>query len=341
MQSATTPGWIKFEVKDTGPGLKEDERRALFQKYFQTKNGIKVGGTGLGLSISKQLVDLMGGEIGVKSVVGLGSTFWFTLPMREADAKDVPQSHEAKFAKVFSGTVLVVEDQLVNQRVAQSYLHKLGLQVDIASNGLVAFEKCLSNRYDLIFMDCQMPILDGYEATRRIRKDEKRTGRHTPVIALTADATVAEKGEISHAGMDGYIYKPLDLRSLIEVLQKHLKVSEDILDVEALKKLEAYVVNDQDLITALIDDFAKTAPDLIASIRAGLHILDMESIRQSAHALKSSSAALGAKKLSLLCSNLEQSSNFTIAGQILVQLEEQFTISMHDLKKYSEKKKVA
>lgn len=341
VKNSAKPGWLKFEVRDTGPGLKEDERRALFQKYFQTKNGMKVGGTGLGLSISKQLVDLMGGEIGVDSVVGLGSTFWFTLPMLEAEEKDVPHSHETKFAKVFSGSVLVVEDQLVNQRVAQSYLRKLGLEVDIASNGLVAFEKCLNNRYDLIFMDCQMPILDGYEATRRIRKDEKRTGRHTPIIALTADATVAEKGEITTAGMDGYIYKPLELRSLIEVLQKNLKDSDDALDVGALQKLESYVVNDQDLVSALIEDFAKTAPDLIASIRAALHILDMDAIMQSAHALKSSSAALGAKKLSQLCADLENVSDFTIAGQLLVQVEEQFTNSMQDLKKYSEKKKVA
>lgn len=340
-KNSVKPGLVKFEIKDTGPGLKEDERRALFQKYFQTKNGIKFGGTGLGLSISKQLVDLMGGEIGVDSVVGLGSTFWFTLPMPEAEEKDVPHSHETKFAKVFSGTVLVVEDQLVNQRVAQSYLRKLGLEVDLASNGLVAFEKCLNSRYDLIFMDCQMPILDGYEATRRIRKDEKRTGRHTPIIALTADATVAEKGEITNAGMDGYIYKPLELRSLIEVLQKHLKGSDDVLDVGALQKLESYVVNDQNLVSALIEDFAKTAPDLIASIRAALHVLDLESIVNSAHALKSSSAALGAKKLSQLCADLEKVSDFTIAGQLLVQIEEQFSTSMQDLKKYSETKKVA
>lgn len=341
VKNSVSPGWIRFEVKDTGPGLKEDERRALFQKYFQTKNGMKVGGTGLGLSISKQLVDLMGGEIGVESVVGLGSTFWFTLPMLEVEAKDVPHSHETKFAKVFSGTVLVVEDQLVNQRVAQSYLRKLGLEVDLASNGLVAFEKCLNNRYDLIFMDCQMPILDGYEATRRIRKDEKRTGRHTPIIALTADATVAEKGDIISAGMDGYIYKPLELRALIEILQRNLKGSDDVLDITALQKLESYVVNDQDLVAALVEDFAKTAPDLIASIRAALHILDIEAISQAAHALKSSSATLGAKKLSQLCVELEKVSDFTVVGQLLVQIEEQFTTSMQDLKKYSEKKKVA
>lgn len=338
---ATSPRVIKFEVKDTGPGLKEDERRALFQKYFQTKNGMKVGGTGLGLSISKQLVDLMGGEIGVESVVGLGSTFWFTLPLAEADAADVPQSHDIKFATVFSGTVLVVEDQIVNQRVVDNYLRKLGLEVDIASNGLEAFERCLGKHYDLIFMDCQMPILDGYEATRRIRKDEKRTGRYTPIIALTADATVAETGEITSVGMDGYIYKPLELRSLIEILQKHMKVSDNVLDVVALQKLESYVVNDQDLVSALIEDFAQTAPDLIASIRSALHILDLETISQAAHALKSSSATLGAKKMSQLCAELENVSDFTVASQLLVQIEEQFTISMQDLRKYSEMKKAA
>lgn len=332
---------LRFEIKDTGPGLKEDERRSLFQKYFQTTAGTKAGGTGLGLSISKQLVDLMGGEIGVDSVVGLGSTFWFTLSLPVSTLQEVPRVNEIKFSKMFSGSVLVVEDQVVNQRVAQSYLRKLGLEVDLATNGLVAFEKCLNQRYDLIFMDCQMPVLDGFEATRRIRKDEKRTGRRTPIIALTADAASNDKVGYLEAGMDEYLAKPLELRHLVDVLHRWLKPAEDALDVNALAQLETYMVNDRNLVETLIEDFAQSAPDLIAAMRASLHVLDMQAISEAAHALKSSSATLGAIKLSQLCARIEGSSNFTDVGNLLVQVEEQFIISMQDLKKYSGDKKAA
>lgn len=332
---------LKFEVKDTGPGLKEEERRSLFQKYFQTKTGMKVGGTGLGLSISKQLVDLMGGEIGVESVVGLGSTFWFTLSLPVSSLQEVPLTSEVKFSKMFSGSVLVVEDQVVNQRVAQSYLRKLGLDVDLAANGLIAFEKCLNQRYDVIFMDCQMPVLDGFEATRRIRKDEKRLGRRTPIIALTADGSPREVGGNLEAGMDDYLAKPLELRSLIEILYRWLKPSEATLDVGALEQLESYVVKDQNLVEALIEDFAQSAPQLIADMVAALQVLDLQAITEGAHALKSSSATLGAKKLSQLCTEIEAATDFTTVGKLLVELEEQFVTSMQDLKKYSENRKAA
>lgn len=340
IESETQAG-LKFEIKDTGPGLKEDERRSLFQKYFQTKTGMKVGGTGLGLSISKQLVDLMGGEIGVESVVGLGSTFWFKMSLPLVNASEVPRSHDVKFSKMFTGTVLVVEDQIVNQRVAQSYLRKLGLEVELAGNGLVAYEKCLSQRFDLIFMDCQMPVLDGFEATRRIRKDEKRFGRRTPIVALTADAASNDKNGYLEAGMDEYLAKPLELGALVDVLFRRLKPSEEALDVAALAQLETYVVKNRNLVETLIEDYSKTAPDLIASMRAALHVLDMKVITESAHALKSTSATLGAKKLAQLCADIEKAKGFTEVGALLVQVEEQFVLSMQDLKKYSENKKVA
>lgn len=326
---------LKFEVKDTGPGLKEEERRSLFQKYFQTNMGMKFGGTGLGLSISKQLVDLMNGEIGVESVVGLGSNFWFSITLPTASMQDVPRTSDVKFAPMFHGKVLLVEDQVVNQRVAQSYLRKLGLQVDVASNGLVAFEKCLTHHYDLILMDCQMPVLNGFEATMRIRKEEERAGRRTPIIALTADASQGEKNIYYESGMDDFLAKPLELSHLIETLNQWLKGRSDTLDVKALAQLESYVVNDENLVEALIHDLEQSAPDLIASMRQALNNLDLQGISEAAHALKSSSAALGAKKLSQLCATLEDLTEITGAAFFISEIEEQFEQSLLELKKYS------
>ncbi|MBV2167508.1 MAG: response regulator [Bdellovibrio sp.] len=332
---------IRFEVKDTGPGLKEEERRSLFQKYFQTKNGMKFGGTGLGLSISKQLVDLMGGEIGLESVVGLGSNFWFTVTLPMAQAQDVPRSHEVKFARLFTGSILLVEDQVVNQRVAQSYLRKLGLEVDVAANGLVAYEKSLNGKYDLILMDCQMPVLDGFEATRRIRKEEQKTGKRTPIVALTADGAPGDKGVYFAAGMDDFLAKPLELNHLIETLQRWLKAPEAGLDESALLQLENYVVNDQNLVEALIEDLEQSAPNLIESMRQALDDVDLQGLAEAAHALKSSSAALGAKKLSELCAAVEELKELSAASMFVEQIEEQFGKSILDLKKYVSQKQTA
>lgn len=332
---------LKFAVKDTGPGLKEEERRALFQKYFQTKVGMKFGGTGLGLSICKQLVDLMGGEIGVESVVGLGATFWFTVRLPSASAQDLPRLSEAKFSQIFTGHVLLVEDQVVNQKVAQSYLQKLGLTVELANNGLVAFEKCQNQKYDLVFMDCQMPVLDGFEATRRIRKEEEKNGRRTPVIALTAEAQPGENSPYREAGMDDFLAKPLELNRLVETLSKWLKVPETTLDVGALKQLQSYVVNDQNLVAALIEEFEQSAPGLIEGMKRSLNQFDLQGISEAAHALKSSSATLGAKKLAEICAQLEKLENIQGVSVLIDQVEQQFDKSLKELKDYLPKKQVA
>ncbi|MGZ3773597.1 MAG: response regulator [Pseudobdellovibrionaceae bacterium] len=334
---------LKFQVKDTGPGLKEEERRSLFQKYFQTKNGMKNGGTGLGLSISKQLVDLMNGEIGVDSIVGLGSNFWFAVTLQKADLQEASYTKVANFSPVFSGRVLLVEDQLVNQRVAQTFLRKLGLQVDLAGNGLVAYEKCLAQKYDLIFMDCQMPVLNGFEATVRIRKEEAIHGGNTPIIALTADATVGDKSFYSQYGMTDFLAKPLELNALVEMLHKYMPRFEPI-DEEVLNKLVDYAVNDQSLIQALIQDFEQTAPELIETMWNALGEENFNVILNSAHALKSSSATLGALRLAELCEiieNLPDATDISKTRRLIEEVELQFANSLSGLKVYGEQKKAA
>lgn len=329
---------LKFEVKDTGPGLKDDERRALFQKYFQTKNGMKYGGTGLGLSISKQLVDLMNGEIGVESIIGLGSTFWFTISLPTIEKQKLPSLNEVTFASVFNGRILLVEDQVVNQRVAYAYLRKLGLDVEVAGNGLVAYEKYISQEFDLILMDCQMPILNGFEATKRIRKEEGKKGKRIPIIALTADAAQGNKDLYHQSGMDDFLAKPLELGALIAMLNRYLKQSLSSLDLAALKKLDEYMVKDQNLVQALIEDFESSGPELINSMILAYKDNDLAGINQAAHALKSNSATLGAYKLSELCATLESASEIKGAEFILKKIEKEFESSKVELKKYGERK---
>ena len=228
---------VRFEVIDTGIGINQEDGARLFQPFVQVESSDKrrYGGTGLGLSISKRLINLMGGEIGFMSQPGAGSTFWFTLPLVEAPAAAAsPETAVSKapvecsiralstqppeVSEADNASVLVVEDNLVNQRVILRLLAKMGYGADAVSNGELAVDRVLSRAYSLVLMDCQMPVMDGLEATRLIRQQEN--GRHTPIVALTAGALHSDEENCIEAGMDGYIAKPVDLSKLSEVLQR-------------------------------------------------------------------------------------------------------------------------
>lgn len=326
---------LQFEIKDTGAGMNETERSSLFQKYFQAGSGKKFGGTGLGLSICKQLVDLMGGRIGVESVPDVGSNFWFVIDLEPCAAELVAATTNAKFEALFSGRVLVVEDQPVNQRVASSYLEKLGLKVDLASNGRLGLEKMLERPYDLIFMDCQMPVMTGYEATREARRLEAGGERRT-IVALTAEGTSGERDACFEAGMDDFLTKPLELNALVALLNRRLKPSDGAIDTAAFAKLKDYVVNDQSLATVLIAEFAESAPALIESMRAGVTGADLQAVSEAAHALKSSSAALGARRMSALCRDVEDAT--ALDGTMMTRINEieiEFSKTLTELRLHS------
>ena len=215
---------IRFEVSDTGPGISKQDQAKLFQPFTQLDNSDsrQFGGTGLGLSISKRLVELMGGTIGVVSEPGSGSTFWFEIPVVVGDPPTAPvtrvfpgqllQSRPARQA-----SILVVEDNLVNQKVAVRLLEKLGYRADAASDGEEAVSRVTQGSYSLVLMDCQMPVMDGLAATREIRSRE--SGRRTPIVALTAGAQHSDELNCRAAGMDGFIPKPIDIAKLAEVVE--------------------------------------------------------------------------------------------------------------------------
>jgi CheY-like chemotaxis protein len=219
---------MRVSVEDTGPGIPPEKVDLLFQKFSQLDGSTtrSHGGTGLGLAISKQLIELMAGSIGVGSHPGEGSTFWFTLPLT-VDAEPCPAAVAKTpgtliLDRMFAGSsirVLVAEDNVVNQRVATRMLEKMGLRADVACNGREAVEMFKVSPYQVIFMDCQMPEMDGYAATKEIRRLEGPV-RHAAIVAMTAEAMTGARETCLTAGMDDYISKPVGPEDLSEALLK-------------------------------------------------------------------------------------------------------------------------
>ncbi len=213
---------LRVTVVDTGIGVAPEAQPQLFHSFTQSDSSTtrRFGGTGLGLAICKRLVGMMHGELGLHSELGVGSTFWCTLMLANAVAT-VVSLQSAVVPKIRPGRVLVAEDNLVNQRVASAMLAKLGQQVDVANNGREAATRFRQQKYDLVFMDCQMPELDGFAATREIRANEPR-GQHVPIVAMTAYAMSGDRDRCLAAGMDDYVAKPMTFAQLAEALGRWL-----------------------------------------------------------------------------------------------------------------------
>jgi CheY-like chemotaxis protein len=220
---------LKFSVTDTGIGIPRDLQCKLFKPFTQADGSMarKFGGTGLGLSICRQLAELMSGTIGVESVEGIGSTFWFTCRVKAQDRSLLHnRNHQRKEStqEVKSlpkiTTVLVVEDNLVNQTLVLAQLKKLGYLTHAVGNGKEALDAITRRSYDLILMDCQMPEMDGFEATLRIRKLEIQRGTHTPIIALTANAMREDQLRCMEVGMDAFLTKPTRIDDLAKALTR-------------------------------------------------------------------------------------------------------------------------
>jgi len=216
---------IRIEVSDTGIGIASDKVDRLFKSFSQVDDSTtrRFGGTGLGLSISKRLAELMQGEMGVSSVEGQGSVFWFTLTVREQIGE---QPKALSVVEVVSdlppARILLVEDNLINQKVAIAMLGKLGYKPIVANNGKEALSLLVEQDFDLVFMDCQMPVMDGFEATRAIRSGSVVGRPSVTVIALTANAMKEDQDACYAAGMTDYLSKPLQMPALIAMLKKHL-----------------------------------------------------------------------------------------------------------------------
>lgn len=212
---------ILFEIIDTGIGIEKDKLATIFESFSQEDSSTtrKYGGTGLGLSISKQLVELFNGELKVKSTKGKGTTFYFTVEFPIGIAKDLIEDEktEIQIDSLKNKKILVVEDNQINQFLVISLLKKWELILEVADNGAIAIEKIKENKYDLILMDMQMPIMGGIEATAIIRNELKLT---IPIIALTARAIKGDDKECLNAGMDDYVSKPFNESELVNKISK-------------------------------------------------------------------------------------------------------------------------
>ena len=226
MKTEETPvGMLRLycQVRDTGIGMDEKQQAGIFKQFAQADSSTarRFGGSGLGLTISKALVEMMGGEITVKSELGKGSEFSFFIDIEpcheQRDAKEAPAGRTVADRRYDGFTVLVVEDNDINQEIAKAVLSEIGLEVEMAENGAEGVAAFLQKDYDLIFMDIRMPIMDGLEATREIRRLEReRSSSHArvPIIAMTANAMKEDQEESKAAGMDGHISKPLIIEEI-------------------------------------------------------------------------------------------------------------------------------
>jgi len=210
-------------VSDSGCGIPEGKIGSLFQQFVQVDGSStrRHGGTGLGLAISRRLAEMMGGSVGVVSDPGKGSTFWAELRLKRSQTQPQPEAPPRRILAPLSRPlrVLVAEDNLVNQKVLTRILERLGCEFRVTGNGAQAVESYSEGSFDVVLMDCQMPVCDGYEATGAIRKAEAEAGRpRVPIIALTAHAGDADRDRCLAAGMDDYLTKPTSAERLREVL---------------------------------------------------------------------------------------------------------------------------
>ncbi|WP_135077304.1 ATP-binding protein [Terasakiella sp. SH-1] len=228
MVKPSAAGHLYFAVTDTGVGISEDHQEKIFESFSQADGTItrKFGGTGLGLAICSKIVQIMGGEIGVQSIEGQGSTFWFDVPLTYqhvavAEEKTVqepaPVSNESSTADIGTKKILVAEDNDVNREIVRMYLEKMGHECVLAENGLEALGAVTQDQFDLILMDMQMPEMDGLSATREIRKLSSELGA-IPIIALTANALHEDRERCFEAGMTGFLAKPIKKKELEEAL---------------------------------------------------------------------------------------------------------------------------
>jgi two-component system, sensor histidine kinase len=348
---------LRFAVSDTGVGIDEQQAASLFEAFAQADQSTtrKYGGTGLGLAISRELVQRMGGEIGAESRDGGGATFWFTaeLPataMVQGPALARPQLDPTAHASIVRSSdgppVLLAEDNEINRTVATALLRKRGLRTEIAQDGREAVEMAGAHQYAAILMDCQMPELDGYQATQRIREAEH--GHHTPIIAMTAHSMPGDRERCLAAGMDDYLAKPVRAEALDGVIEQWLpdyessaqprgtarstvdagnlpELDEQGLDQTTISQLKDALSSD--MRRALLQTFEESLSKCLAEIASAAGREDRVELKRLAHLLKGSCASVGAARLGLGAQALQELSAEQGASVGQEQLDELHTVA--------------
>lgn len=321
---------LQFSVRDTGIGLSLQQIDRLFESYNQADNFTyrKYGGSGLGLVISQQLVELMQGRIWVESELGHGSIFHFTVCLGRGNQieEDIVQQDELEAAqeRMRDAHILIVEDNPFNQLVTQDLLGLVGAVTVIVSNGQEALERLATEKFDLVLMDTQMPVMDGLEATRRIRKTAELAGQR--IIAMTGNVTTEDRNQCLAVGMDDFIPKPIDPNQMYLILAKWLvdksglqgdKIKEavekkELLSAESLPVDIAILYqmfhNDTVLVRKFGFKFIEVANDTLTEMKIAQSKKDLPALGCLGHKLKSSARTIGALSFADLCVELEKAS---------------------------------
>ncbi len=301
---------LLFEIIDQGVGFDADTRTKLFQNFSQGDSSMtrKYGGTGLGLAISKQIVEMMKGSIDVDSVKGIGSRFYFdvNLGVPQIDSQ-IQKISNLKPTAPLQGHILIAEDNLVNQKVVSEMLSTMGCTSRVVDNGSAAIASLLTEQFDLVLMDAQMPVMDGYEATRLIRKGQAGDDNRTiPILATTANAI---KGDIElclEAGMNDYISKPISYNDLAFKVSKWIGRGQHIINQDNLDTLDYEEKKDgNSLLKEVVEIFKEDSPQLLEKMRQAIQDKQFEKVPPLAHNLKSSAAVLGAVRLKEIAERLE------------------------------------
>ena len=322
--------WVSISVSDTGVGIPTEKLTTIFESFSQADESVtrRYGGTGLGLTIARQLVELQKGRIDVKSKEHLGSTFTILMPyiiskvtkLSKQSFKDTGNTGDIGHAL----RVLLVEDNDINRLYAKSILETWKCKTDIAENGMIAIEKLKSNMYDVILMDVQMPVMDGYEATKAIRMMALPASA-TPVVALTANATKKDIEKCLAAGMDDYVAKPFTPDDLYQKLFNKLKIKagsyskkiETLFDLQYLKSISG---NNQEFVREMVHTFIQSVPLLITEMETALELRDGLVISRVAHQIKPTLTLLGIHQLKDSAIQIEEMANKKITPTVILQV---------------------
>lgn len=354
---------IHCSIQDDGIGMSEEQQGKLFKQFSQADASTtrKYGGTGLGLSICKGITDAMGGQIWVQSEEGVGSIFQFKFPSEES--KPVAQKKSFDFSKASKKTavqcpisILVVEDNPVNQLIIQNILARFGYKVDIAENGQVGVDRVRAKSYDLVFMDFNMPVMDGLEATKSIRGQDI----HQPVIvALTANAFAEDRAKCIEAGMNAFLTKPIEVDRLIEAFIELGFWPEDIFDAgeSAVAKSAGsgrvdagyavpvdYMIQslgvDEDFVDELVGVFLGCASELLEDLRSAIDDRDSGRIEAAAHKLKGAASQFQPQEvleLSLKLEHMGRDGQHDGIDQTFATLEQSLVIFVSELNQYMDR----
>jgi TMAO reductase system sensor TorS len=316
--------WLRLVVRDTGIGIPEAVQEQLFQPFSQGDANVTrhYGGTGLGLAICKRLVNAMEGEIGLESKDGAGSSFWFQIPLLEGNLNELPKVDDSFQILETPLSVLLVEDEQTNQEVALAMLEQLGCEATLVEEGHQALEAVEKQDFDLIFMDIQMPGMDGWEATRKIRTLDDPKKASWPIIAMTAYAMKEDADRCYEAGMDGFITKPILMEKISKILHSidegksaipddlSTDTEEDvsapplILDADKLGKMQSDLSDEG--FDRIVQACLSSLTQCDQSLEQAFTKQDLGQVARQAHKLKGAAGACGLEKLYRFANSVEK-----------------------------------